>query len=203
MNTFKRSMLTLLVAAVLGSQALAQEPAEAPEMDSEQQAMMQAWMEAGMPGDPHAMLADQAGNWTAEMEIFMDPDAPPATTTYQVERSMEMDGRVLNEEWSGEWMGMEFHGKSRTGYDNVKEQYWSTWSDNMSTALMVSHGSRHEDGSIHLAGSYPDPMTGKTIQSRFVWTFPDENTERMEAFETHEGKDEFMNMRMTLTRSDG
>ena len=200
MNSIKQSIATLATVSALASPlAFAQEPDGMPEMDEEQAAMMQAWMDAATPSEPHARLAGQVGSWSADMEIFMDPDAPPVTTTYQVRRSMELGGRVLHEEWSGEWMGQTFAGIGRTGYDNITDQYWSTWSDNMSTALMVSHGTRHEDGSVHMTGSYPDPISGGTIKSRFVWSFPDENTERMEAFETREGEEEYLNMRM-LTR---
>ncbi len=196
----KRSIALALAAGLCSGAALAQDGEGAPEMTAEQAAMMQAWMDAGTPGDPHERLASQAGEWTADMEMWMDPDAPPSQVTYSVKRSMQLDGRVLHEEWSGEWMGQPFHGISRTGYDNITDTYWSTWSDNMSTTLMMTTGSMQDDGSIEMTGKSPNPMTGEMMPNRFVWRFPDDGTEIMEAYETRDGE-ETMTMRMTLSRA--
>jgi hypothetical protein len=167
---------------------------------TEGQAVMQAWANAGRTGDAHAHLADQAGLWRAEMEMWMDPDAAPVETTYRVARAMQLGGRVLHEEWSGDFMGQPYRGIiGRTGYDNVTGEFWSTWTDNMSTGLMTSRGKRQPDGSIQMTGDYVDPVSAETIPARFVWSFPNADSERMEAYETRDGE-EFMNMRMTLTR---
>ena len=163
-------------------------------------ARLGAWEAAGQPGDAHAVLAEQAGNWQAEIEMWMAADAPPETTRYRVARTLELDGRVLHEVWTGRFMDQPFEGIGRTGYDNLGKRYWSTWTDNMSTGLMVSHGVRRDDGTIEMTGSFVDPLDGKDVSTRFVWTFPGPDRERMEAFETRDGE-EFMNMRMTLTRT--
>ena len=197
----KRSIALALAAGLCSGPALAQEGDGAPEMTAEQAQMMQAWMEAGTPGDPHERLASQTGEWSADMEMWMDPEAPPSKVTYSVKRSMELDGRVLREEWSGEWMGQSFRGIGRTGYDNITENYWSTWSDNMSTTLLMTTGGMQDDGSIVMTGKSPNPMTGEMMPNRFVWRFPDEDTEIMEAYETRDGE-EAMTMRMTLPRVD-
>jgi len=163
-------------------------------------ARLGAWEAAGRTGPAHAVLAGQVGKWQAEIEMWMAADATPETASYRVVRNLELDGRVLHEVWTGEFMGQPFEGIGRTGYDNVGKRYWSTWTDNMSTGLTISHGTRQEDGGIEMTGSYIDPLDGKEIATRFVWTFPSPDRERMEAFETR-GDEEFMNMRMTLTRT--
>jgi len=192
--------LAALVVLAAGSVA-AQDDSGTGAPGAEQQAMMEAWANAGRTGEPHAQLAGQAGRWRAEMEMWMGPDAPPVETTYQVSRTMQLDGRVLHEDWTGEFMGRPYHGIGRTGYDNTTGEFWSTWTDNMSTGLMISHGKRQPDGRIEMTGDYVDPVTAETVPARFVWTFPGPDSERMEAYETR-GGEEFMNMRMTLTRID-
>ena len=184
---------------LLVGQATAQEEPSAVAPDAEQLAAMEAWANAGRVGEAHAGLAEQTGQWRAEMEMWMAPGAPPVEATYEVTRTMELEGRVLHEVWTGEFMGRAFRGIGRTGYDNTTEQYWSTWIDNMSTGLMIAHGKQESDGSIHMTGDYVDPVSTETVATRSVWSFPDADSERMESFETR-GGEEFMNMRMALTR---
>ena len=43
-------------------------------------------------------------------------------------------------------MGTPFTGHGMTGYDNVTGKYWSTWTDSMSTGIMVSEGSCDAEG---------------------------------------------------------
>lgn len=198
-DLISRRWLVAAAITLLVAQAAAQEDPSAAAPDAEQQAAMEAWANAGRIGEAHAGLAEQAGQWQAEMEIWMAPDAPPVAATYEVTRAMELDGRVLHEVWTGDFMGQPFRGISRTGYNNTTEQYWSTWTDNMSTGLMTSNGKQQPDGSIELTGDFVDPVSGETVATRFVWSFPGADSERMEAYETR-GGEEFMNMRMTLTR---
>ena len=55
-------------------------------------------------------------------------------------RSMALDGRVLVEDVDCTMMGAPMTGHGMTGYDNVSGKYWSTWTDSMSTGIMVSQG---------------------------------------------------------------
>ena len=198
-DLISRSWLVAAALALLVAQATAQEDPSAAAPDAEQQAAMEAWANAGRIGEAHAGLAKQAGQWRAEMEMWMAPDAPPVEATYEVTRTMELEGRVLHEVWTGEFMGQPFRGIGRTGHNNTTEQYWSTWIDNMSTNLMTLSGKLQSDGSIQMIGDFVDPVSAETVATRSVWSFPDPDSERMESFETR-GGEEFMNMRMTLTR---
>ena len=201
MRVCKR-LIVLVFACMLGaSPALAQEEAEAPAMTPEQAAMMEAWTKAMTPGPEHARLAEAAGEWRARAEMWMDPDGEPEVGHYEVSRTMTMGGRVLEEEWKGTMMGQPFIGHGRTGYNNVTGKYWSTWTDNMSTGLMTFEGS-HDDGTgkYSFTGSYADPMTGDTIQSRSVSWTDDSGREIMEMHETRDGR-EMMTMRLVLERN--
>lgn len=200
-NTWYLGALIAALSALFSIPSAAQEGTAPPGPDAEQQAMMEAWENAARTGEAHAMLADHTGTWRASMEMWMDPAGPPVETTYEVTRTMELDGRVLREEWAGDFMGQPFRGIGRTGYDNVTEKFWATWTDNMSTGLLTMHGARDPDGSVRMTGAYRDPASGEEIPSRSVWSFPDADTERMESFETRGGQ-EFMNMRVTLVRNE-
>ncbi|MEM1082243.1 MAG: DUF1579 family protein, partial [Pseudomonadota bacterium] len=112
-----------------------------------------------------------------------------------------LGGRVLEERWSGDMMGMEFMGHGRTGFNNVTGEYWSTWTDNMSTGLMMFTGSFNESSNrFEFSSSYIDPVTKETVYSRSVATPEENGQETMEMYETRDGE-EFMTMRMTLTRN--
>lgn len=173
---------------------------ETESMTEEQAAMMEAWMSAGAPGEPHHDIMNSAGVWEAEMKMWMDPSAPPMVVTYTVTRTPTLGGRVMEEKWEGDFMGQPFAGLSRTGYDNVSKRYWSTWTDNMSTSLMMSYGNHDkETGALVMHGEGPNPMTGGTIPNRSVLKHVSENEEYFEMFEVHEGQ-EVKTMEARLTR---
>jgi len=195
MKTSQRICFALLLS--IPTLGFSQEPAE---MNQEQAAMMEAWMAAASPGEPHLRLAELAGSWHAVVEAWMEPGAEPMISESNVERVMSLDGRVLEERWTGSMMGMPFQGHGRTGYDNVADQYWSTWTDTMSTGVMMFTGQYDAEAKQYdFSGSYLDPMTKSTVESRSVGTMPEEGKEMMVMYETHDGE-EIMVMRMVLTR---
>lgn len=123
---------------------------------------MEAMIKAGTPGDPHKKLDVFTGTWETEITMWMAPGAPPAKSRGVAENRMIMDGRYLEQRYKGEFFGEPFEGIGYTGYDNVRKQYWGTWMDNMSTAMMVSTGALSADGKTWtFKGTTPDPMTGK------------------------------------------
>ena len=74
-------------------------------------------------------------------------------------------GRFIRQTFKGVAMGQPFEGMGINGYDNVKKQYWGTWMDSMSTAIMTTTGTASTDGKTwSFTGSMTDPMTGKDIQ---------------------------------------
>jgi hypothetical protein len=140
--------------------------AEGHEMSAEEKAMMEAWQASMAPGAEHEKLAGMAGSYKLTVTTWTAPGAPPQTSTATADRSVSLGGRVLEEKVAGSMMGTPFEGLARTGYDNVRERYWSTWTDNMSTGLMVMHGTVRDDGTATFEGDTIDPMTGNTIRMR-------------------------------------
>lgn len=129
-----------------------------PAMDP---AMMEAMMKAGQPGDAHKKLDGLVGTWDTKIEMWMVPGAEAMSTTGVTETRWLLGGRYLEQQFKGEFEGMPFEGIGYTGYDNVRKQYWGSWMDNMSTAMMLSTGSIAEDGkSWSFSGTMPDPMSG-------------------------------------------
>jgi hypothetical protein len=82
----------------------------------------------------------------------------------------------MHEEFQGDMMGAPFTGLSRSGYDNVSGKYWSTWTDSMSTGIMVSEGECDEKHDCTFVGTYNDPIQGGPVTNRYVskWNSPDE-----------------------------
>jgi hypothetical protein len=165
----------------------AQEEA-APAMSADEKAMMEAMEKAATPGKQHQWLASLAGSWEFTARFYMDPGAPPSESKGTAERQVKLGGRVLAETVKGEFMGQAFEGFGLTGYDNVTGSYWGTWTDNMSTGLMLSKGTCDEQGSCAYTGEMTDPMTGQTKTSRMVSKHTGAS-EHHEFWETRDGKE--------------
>ena len=169
-------------------------------MTPEQQAEMQAWIDAGTPGAEHAQLAKTVGEYDLEITSWHSPDAPPSMEKGTATRSMALDGRVLVEQTRATMMGQPFSGHGMHGYDNVTGKHWSTWNDSMSTGLMVSEGTCDAQGTCTFTGSWHDPVKKTEVTSRMTsrWTSPSE-----EVFEMYapgpDGKEMKM-MQITYTR---
>ena len=123
--------------------------------------MMKKAEVAGTPGAAHKALEPLVGNWNAEVQCRMSPDAPPSVTKATAKSSWVMNGRFVQEDFTGEFMGKPFHGMSLTGYDNTKQKYTSVWLDDVHTSIFKSEG--HADGGkvITLEGKMDCPMTGQ------------------------------------------
>jgi hypothetical protein len=170
----------------------------APPMDSAAEA--KAWMDYMTPGEPHKMLAASNGKWKTETTMWMKPGAPPQTSTGEATNSMIMDGRYQRTVHKSEMMGMPFMGEGLTAYDNAKKMYVSTWVDNMGTGVMQLQGPWDDASkSMTLKGSCTDPITGKDMTIREVYTIVDATHQKMEMYCMQDGK-EFKNMEMTMTK---
>lgn len=194
----KRTVGFCLSVMLLAGSAWAQEGM--PEMTPEQMAEMEAYMAAGTPGAPHREMAAQAGTYDVKVLSWNDPAAPPMESTGTATRKMILDGRVMVETFEGSMMGAPFTGHGMSGYDNVSQKYWSTWTDSMSTGMMVSEGTCDAEGACTYVGSWNDPISKGPKETRMVlrWTSP-----TAQLFEMYgEGRDghEFKMMELTYTK---
>jgi hypothetical protein len=168
-------VLIVIIAAAIAAPVVAQE-GEMPQMTPEQLAEMEAYMKAGALGPEHVKMAEHVGTFDVAVKSWMDPEGPPMESKGVAIRTLHMGGRVMHEEFSSDMMGMPFTGLSRSGYDNVSGTWWSTWTDSMSTGIMVSEGECDDDFNCTYIGSYNDPIKDGPVTHRYVakLTSPDE-----------------------------
>jgi hypothetical protein len=165
------------------------------------QAEMEAMMKAATPGDAHKKLGAMAGTFNAEVKMWMQPGAPPAGGAGVAENSWALDGRWLEQHFTGNFMGMPFTGVGFTGYDNIKKKYVGTWMDTMTTAMMVSSGTANSDGkSFTFTSTMDDPMTGKSSPVKEIVTVVDGDHHTLEMWGAAPDGKMFKMMEIAYTR---
>jgi Protein of unknown function (DUF1579) len=164
------------------------------------QAMMEEYKKLSTPGEPHKLYASLAGNWTTTTKEWMDPNKPPTESTGSVEMKMLLDGRFLQEEFTGKMMGQAYSAVGVHGYDNLRKKYVTTWIDTMGTGIFTMEGTASADGkTITLKGRH-DELGGGYMTHRGVWKIPDNNTQTFEMYGAHNGGKETKMMEITYTR---
>ncbi|MEO6364645.1 MAG: DUF1579 domain-containing protein [Luteimonas sp.] len=166
--------------------------AAAPTMNADTQAMMEAWQKAATPGAQHKQLDDQfVGTWDTKVTAWMDSSAPPVTSTGKAVNTAVFGGRQVRMDFNGEFMGQPFEGVGFSGYDNTRGKYTSTWTDNMSTGVMMSQGDYDAATRTYtFRAEMPDMMKpGKMIAIRETLRVIDADHHVMEMYEPRDGKD--------------
>ncbi len=167
------------------------------------QKMMEIYKKVGTPGEQHKLLAKLEGSWTTRTKSWSVPDAPPAESTGACERKLILNGHYLQEEYSGDMMGIPFTGISILGYNNHTKKYETTWCDSLSTAIFKFEGTANRAGNIITQECrYDDPARGPAVW-RTVTRVRDDNTVEFEMFLTPRGKKEEKMMEMTYSRKEG
>lgn len=163
------------VAAAVMTIALAA-PVQAQEA-MDQEAQMKQWAKYSTPSEHHKDFEKYVGTWSATMKMWMAPSAPPVEAPGSAEYTLLLGGRWLMQNFKGTMMGMPFEGLGLSGYDNFREEYVSTWMDNVSTAGIKITGKRNpETGELTMTGPMDEPMTGerdKTFKAVEKWLGPD------------------------------
>ncbi len=184
-----------LVLSVSVAMAKDKEPAQ---MDM--QAMMDTYKKLATPGEPHKQLASLAGSWTTKTKEWMEPGKPPMESTGSAEMRMLLEGRFLQQEFTGDMMGQPYSGIGVSAYDNLRKKYVSTWMDTMGTGVFVMEGTASADGkTITLRGRHDEPGGGH-MTHRAVWKIVDSNTQTFDMYGTHDKGKEMKMMEITYTR---
>ena len=125
-------------------------PAGVPEMKLPPgwtEADMMACVAAGTPGSMHEHLAKSVGVWQGRQTMWMAPDTEPSKSECTTTIAAIMDGRFTSGEMAGDIPGMgPFKGHGITGFDNVTQQFVSSWIDNHGTGIMQGTGELSPDG---------------------------------------------------------
>jgi hypothetical protein len=192
--------IILILALAIGSAGISNAQQDKP-MSPEQAAMMKKWEEYMTPGDVHAMLAKSNGEWNQDITMWMDPSAPPSKSTSTCTNTMIMGGRYQQSVNKGNFDGMPFEGISTVGYDNARKVVMSTWIDNMGTGIMYLEG-KYDPATktVTSTGKSVDPMTGKDMGVREVYTMVDDNHQTMTMYMTPAGGKEYKSMEIKYTR---
>jgi len=192
------------VAGFVASLALADTKTESkstPAVDPQTAEMMKKAEEAAAPSAAHKKLEPFVGEWNAEVKMWMSPDAPPTVSKGTAKSTWILDGRYVQEDFSGEMMGKPFKGMSLTGYDNVRQKYRGIWIDDMSTTIVTSEGDVDAAGKVFtFGGNYACAMTGeKNKESTMVYRILSRDKHVFEMYDLAEGKKTKM-MEITYTR---
>ncbi len=200
MNRTIAVIVASAAALLLAMPAPAHDEHAAPEMTPEQMAEMQAYMQAGTPGAPHEWMASTAGSYDITVKSWHEPGGPPMEETATAVRTMGLEGRVLFEELSGSMMGMPFTGRGMMGYDNVTQEYWSTWTDSMSTGLMLSKGTCDAQKVCSFTGSWNDPIKKGPVTMRMNTRWTNATTQKFEIYGPGKDGKETKMMEMTYSK---
>ena len=160
----------LVVAAVFVAGLALADNKPTPAADKQKADAAKQMEQAIAPGAKHKALEPFTGEWTAEVKAWMTPGEPPSESKGTAKATWIMDGRYVQEEFSGDFMGQPFRGMSLTGYDNVRGKYRSVWVDNMSTTIVTSEGDLDAAGKVlTFNGDYACAMTGdKHKQTKMI-----------------------------------
>lgn len=153
------------------SPALAQDTKQ----QEEQQKAMAAYMKAAAVTENHQFLAKYAGDWDVAVTYWTAPGAPPAKSMATFKAASRLGGRYVMMDFNGFMMGQPFAGIWLVGFDNMEQKYNSLWIDNTSTSFFITTGTR-EGNLIGESGSWPDPVSGRSLQvkARTTWISDDE-----------------------------
>ena len=97
-------------------------------------------------------------------------------------------------------MGMPFIGQGMTGYDNVTGKYWSTWTDSMSTGVMVSEGVCDAEQTCKFTGTFNDPITQGPVTIRMISRRTSPTTEVFEMYGPGDDGSEVKMMEITYSK---
>ncbi len=181
------------------NQAIAQ-PADSGQPDMA--AMVKMWEEKAAPVEQHELLAKMVGTWDATLTMWMDPAAPPTTSTGVSTFSMMFGGRYLIHDYEGTAFGKVFKGRGITGYDKFRREFIDLWYDDMSTGILISRGVLDSTGTmICYNGKMDDPMAGlKDMPCRSDFTTVDADTRKIEMYVTGPDSTEMKTMEIVYKR---
>ena len=192
--------VTTLCVVLTVSTALAKDKKSEKQMDP--QAMMELYKTLATPGEPHKLFTSLAGSWTTTTKEWMEPGKPPTESPGTAEMKMLLDGRFLQQEFTGEMMGQPFSGVGIDAYDNLRKRYVTVWLDTMSTGVFTMEGTASADGkTITLKGQHGEPGGGH-MTHRAIWKIVDNNTQTFEMYGTHGHGKEVKMLEITYSRKE-
>ncbi|MRR06278.1 MAG: DUF1579 domain-containing protein [Deltaproteobacteria bacterium] len=168
--------------------------------ETDMQSMMNIYRELATPTAPHNLLGKMEGSWSVKSICWMEPGSPVESSGTS-EQKMVLEGRFLQQEFSGDMAGSPFSGIGYCGYDNHTGKYVSTWMDTMGTGIYYFEGTADAEGkTITQTCNYDDPVQGP-VKWRSVTRLVDDDTLEFEMYITNTSGKEEKVAEMTYTRS--
>jgi hypothetical protein len=190
--------ITALCVTLAVGTALAED--KKSEKQPDPQAMMEMYKKLATPGEPHKLFASLSGSWTTTIKEWMEPGKPPMESTGSAEMKMLLDGRYLQQEFTGDMMGHPYSGVGISAYDNLRKRYVTIWIDTMGTGVFTMEGTASADGkTITLKGQHAEPGGGH-MTHRAVWKIVDSNTQTFDMYGTHGHGKEMKMLEINYTR---
>jgi hypothetical protein len=156
--------------------------------------------ETMMPGPENQALAKLAGKYEVAGKFWMQPGAPEIQSKGTAEMSSILDGRFVQQTYSGELMEMKYTGLGILGYDRVIKKYTQHWADNMSTNATFLYGTSKDGGkTIEFKGKMSEPESGGEVETRWVHTTKSDDQFTFEMY-TGPADKEHKVMELTYTR---
>jgi hypothetical protein len=182
-----RTVLAVFFATiVLAVPVLAQAPAGMPPVPK--------------PGPAQELFKQDEGTWDATVESFMAPGAPPMTSKAVETNAVGCGGLCLVTDFKGDFGGMPFHGHGTTAYDSVKKKYVGSWTDSMSTGLLIGE-STYDPAKKTVTGYMEGPdMTGKVTKSKSVVEYKPDGTRVFTMYMPGPDGKEVQGMRITYVK---
>ncbi len=185
------------------SKDAAQDAMDGAQDELDPDAMMEAWMKAGTPGEHHKLLDDIVGNFTAEMTMVNGPDMPEETMTGKCVNTWVLDGRYVQTEFYGAWGDMPFKGLGFTAYSNADNEVQSIWMDSFSTLMEMATGTMDIDNrTMHLTAKTTDPAIGMKVDVDEVFTIHSRDTHTFVRRSLMPDGTEMHKMTIVYTRTD-
>lgn len=92
-------------------------------------------------------------------------------------------------------------GRGMRGFDNVSGKYWTTWTDSMSTGLMVSEGKCDAKQNCTYHSSWNDPIKKGPVTARMTSRWSSPTTEIFEMYVPGKDGKEMRMMEITYTKN--
>lgn len=154
---------------------------KAEQAPPDMEAMFAAWAKIGTPGEHHAYLEPAIGPFEGTVRFRMSADGEWMESKGVVTREWVLGKRFIRETIKGSSPMGDFNAIGFLGYNNYDGRYEFVWMEDMSTAIMMQHGTFDPEKKVMtLRSEHREPATGKLMIGAGTWDLSDPNREKME-----------------------
>jgi hypothetical protein len=162
-----------------------------------------AWLKAAQPGTGQKQLATLVGPWNCEVRFSESTNTPEQKSTGTMINRFVLGGRFLETAFNANIEGQVFQGTGVWGFNNITNQFESTWIDTMSTGIVFESGKFDANTkTFTMSGRYANPTGGFTTQ-KTVYTIESSDKYTISSFEVASDGKETKTMTIICTKLNG